>query len=741
MLDFYAHSNDDDKSKWELLADHLNNVANKMHEFCNEFGFSELGKNAGYLHDIGKYQKSFQDKINGKNIQVEHSICGAKESLNIFTKPCDILSRQIIAYAIAGHHSGLPDCGTETDIEQKPTLLARLRRKTEDYSAYKQDFTLTDIPNWSKNFYYSNINDKSFAFSILTRMIYSALVDADSLETEKYYNNGRERTKNIVDFESLRDKLNQKYNDFNSIKSDINTKRTEIKKLCELAAYSDKGLFSLTVPTGGGKTLSSMLFAINHLIKNKHRRIIYVIPYTAIIEQTAKLFKEIFGETSILEHHSNITFEDSENEETPKCLATENWDAPIILTTNVQFFDSLFSNKRGNCRKLHNIVNSVIIFDEAQMLPLSYLKPCLRSIDILIRNFKCSALLMSATCPDFKQYMHSDTKIMEINSNFVQHYKDFKRVSAEWIGKKNDEDIINLIDNNLSTLIIVNSRQHARSLFSNLTNNIKKYHLSTLMTPENRKRVLEYIKFDLAKDIPCIVVSTQLIECGVDLDFATVYRSLTGIDSIVQAGGRCNREGKRKNSKVYIFEANNGDPCRGDIPIYKNISRIICENIKRNKGDIFDLENIQKYFKNLLEYKDKETDNLKILELFKFSTDNNKKPVLKFDFAECAKRFSYIDDAAKKDILIPYNDEARYLIDEIKKPSYGTDIRKIYRKLGQYTVSVYLWEYENLKKNYKLEYLPNTENKAILIDNTLYSQELGLNLSAISESDPNDYIL
>lgn len=740
MPDFYAHSNGNDKTKWESLIDHLKNVSDKTSEFCDIFGFPELGKNVGFLHDIGKYQKSFQDKINGKSVQVEHSICGAKESFNIFTKPYDILNRQIIAYAIAGHHSGLPDCGTEADIDQNHTLLARLKRKVEDYSAYKQGFAINDIPDWAKDFYYSDVNDKPFAFSILTRMLYSALVDADSLETERFYNNGTPRTITIADYKELKEKHYKKYDDIDLFESDINKKRAEIRKACELAADSGKGLFSLTVPTGGGKTLSSMTFAINHLIKNGHSRIIYIIPYTAIIEQTAKIFKDIFGEAFILEHHSGITFEDSENEETPKFLATENWDAPIILTTNVQFFDSLFSNKRGNCRKLHNIANSVLIFDEAQMLPIYYLKPCLRIIDILTRNFRCSALLMSATCPDFKQYMHSDTRITEINSSFIQHYKEFKRVSADWIGKKTDEEIIDLIDENATTLIIVNSRQHARDLFGKLPDNLNKYHLSTLMTPENRKRVLERIRNDLTDDIPCVVVSTQLIECGVDLDFATVLRSLAGIDSIVQAGGRCNREGKRTNAKVYIFEAVNGDPHKGDIPVYKSISRAICETAQENNDDIFDLKYIQEYFKNLLEYKDKETDAQKILELFKIGRDSNG-PLLRFDFSECARRFSYIDDANKKDILISSNDEARNLIAEIKNPSYGTDLRSVYRKLGQYTVSVYLWEYECLRKNYKLEFLPDIDSKAILADSTLYSDELGLIVSSIGEFDPNEYIL
>lgn len=740
-MKYYAHSNGSNKAEWELLTDHLKNVSDKTAGFCNVFGFSELGFNAGYLHDIGKYQESFQKRIEGKNIQVEHSICGAKELINILSEPNDIINRQILSYVIAGHHSGLPDCGTEDDISQKQTLLARLKRKTEDYSAYKHEFTKKKIPFWLKNFCYVNATDKPFAFSLLVRMLFSALVDADSLETERFYNNGVPRSVLTVDFEKLREKLNEKYNSFNKKTEDINIRRTEIKNFCEKAANSKSGLFSLTVPTGGGKTLSSMTFAINHLIRNNHSRIIYVIPYTAIIDQTAKEFKNIFGESSILEHHSSVVLEESMHEETPKHLATENWDAPIVLTTNVQFFDSLFSNKRGKCRKIHNVANSIIVFDEAQMLPIPYLKPCLRAIDVLTRDFGCTALLMSATCPDFKQYMHIDSIITEINNDYSRHYKDMKRVTGKWIDKKTDAEIIGLIDHRKSNLIIVNSRKHAGLLFKSLPQATRKYHLSTLMTPENRKRVLNNIKNDLESNIPCTVVSTPLIECGVDLDFEAVFRSLSGIDSIIQAGGRCNREGKRSNSNVYIFEAIEGDPYKGDIPIYKNISRAICKKALENNDDIFELKYIEEYFQELLEYKDKDIDEQGILELFQFSSDNNKMPLLKFDFEECAKRFSYISDANKKDVIIPYNVKANNLIQEINNSSFISDLRMLHRKLEQYTVSVYSWEHRYLNENHKLINLGDSDKKSILTDMGLYSDELGLQVSGIRESDPLAYIL
>lgn len=726
---FYAHSTNENQENWEFLLKHLNNVAEKTGNFCEKFGFGDIGKVAGLLHDLGKYQKSFQNKLLGKNIKLEHSICGAKEALKVFPRnienPMNFFNREMLAYIIAGHHSGLPDFSSEDNNTAMSTLSARLKREVEDFSAYKNELSINNkFDNfWTKEFNSYDNSENPFAISILTRMLFSALVDADSLETEKFYT-GKDRVQKYDLFKDLKQKLNEKFASFpEAEKESLNEKRNEIKKYCEEKANLKKGLFSLTVPTGGGKTLSSAIFAVNHLLKNGHQRIIYVIPYTAIIDQIAKEFKEIFGEENVVEHHSNFTPEDNAGEDTPKFLATENWDAPIILTTNVQFFESLFSNKRGNCRKLHNIANSVIVFDEVQMLPIPLLKPCLKTIDILTRNFGCSALLMSATCPNYLPYMCKDAKITEINDNFINHYFALKRTSAEYIGKKTDSELIESIDKNSQTLVVVNSRKHARALFELLTD-CNKYHLSTLMFPKHRKRTLQKIKEDLLNNKPCIVISTQLIECGVDLDFQTVYRSLAGIDSIVQAGGRCNREGKRADSKVYIFESD-ADPKRGDIPIYQSLARYICQNPENN--DIFALENIKKYFVDLLKFKDKETDDHKILELFNIVPVKNSSEdfYLQFGFATCNERFKYIEPVNKYDIIIPYDEDAKKLLNQVKRGE--GNLKLAYRKLGQYIVSVYSYEYQKLVDYNKLELLMEGNRLTVLKDCEInYDEFLGL---------------
>lgn len=734
VSNFYAHSPQGAQQNFETIYAHSLAVAKKSSEFSKDFGFGELSELAGVLHDIGKYQPSFQKKIRGENCCIEHSNCGAKEVFKLLKvdkqTPINAFNTSILAYIIAGHHSGLPDCGTEADSFAERTLTARLKRDSEDYSSYKEEL-LIQLPAkmWAKDFLQYDEKERIFAFSILTRMLYSSLVDSDSLETEKFYK-GKDRENNFSSFQTLKGKLDIALAQFDKKeKNKINVLRQKIQEECLKKSCDEKGLFSLTVPTGGGKTLSSMSFAINHLLKHGQKRIIYVIPYTTIIEQTAKVFKDIFGEENVVEHHSNFTYEDQTNEETPQFLATENWDAPIILTTNVQFFDSIFSNKRGSCRKLHNIANSVIIFDEAQMLPIPLLKPCLKTVDIFSRSFGCTAVLMSATCPNYLPYLCKGAKISELNDDYKQHYIDFKRTQAQYIGQKTDEEIINMIDKNSQTLVIVNYRKHAQNFFEKLPKDVNKYHLSTKMFPKHRKDVIEKIKQDLKDKKPCIVVSTQLIECGVDIDFEYVFRSLAGIDSIVQSAGRCNREGIRKNSNVYVFESP-FDLKNGDIAIYKNLAREICVN-SQNK-DLLSLENINKYFEQLLSFKDKQTDEHNILDMFKIGSA----PLyFRFDFQKCNDEFKYIDSGNKVDVIVPVDKNSQEQIEIVREN--GKDVKLAFRKLNQYLVSVFKYEFLKLQKQGEVEPLKDKEGFYVLLNvEKNYDKNTGLILSNC-ESDKN----
>lgn len=339
----------------------------------------------------------------------------------------------------------------------------------------------------------------------------------------------------------------------------INLLRNEIFNDCINKSRGDRGFYSLCVPTGGGKTLSSLGFALNHAKQNGHDRIIYSLPFTSIIEQNARVYSEIFGEENVLEHHCNFNFsnEIGENEYLEKQLkyklATENWDMPLIVTTNVQLFESMYSNKPSSARKLHNIYNSVIILDEAQVIPNEYLKPCIKALEELVRNYSCTVLFCTATQPEFKKNgLIEDFDVVEIVNDTYKLFNDLKRVDGEFIGRQSVKDVCYKMDLHKQVLTIVNTKKHAKEIFENLSESEGNFHLSTNMYPNHRKEVIKIIRERLKNGEECRVVSTQLIEAGVDVDFPVVFRSIAGIDSIVQAAGRCNREGKQKFNCICI---------------------------------------------------------------------------------------------------------------------------------------------------------------------------------------------
>ncbi|HLO14151.1 MAG TPA: CRISPR-associated endonuclease Cas3'', partial [Anaerolineales bacterium] len=373
---YYAHSKKGkDKSEWQSLKDHLLNTANLAERFGSDAGISELARTAALLHDIGKYSKAFQARLDGSGRKVDHATAGARTAVEVFNKnDLEKWLATILAYCIAGHHAGLPDYGSAIDIETDGTLSARLdanKKKLEDFSAYKTEVDLTKLTVKSRSVK-SAKEHQGFSLAFMTRMLYSALVDADFQETEAYMNDGAKMRGAYDSIEELCQKFNASLQKFENPEGEINKKRTETLKACIEKSNEEQGFFTLTVPTGGGKTLASMAFAMNHAIKHGLKRIIYVIPFTSIIEQNAAIFKAYLGEENVLEHHSNFDW-NKKRETDPESaddatkdvqdklkLASENWDIPIVVTTNVQFFESLFANKSSRCRKLHNLAKSVI---------------------------------------------------------------------------------------------------------------------------------------------------------------------------------------------------------------------------------------------------------------------------------------------------------------------------------------------------------------------------------------------
>ncbi|MEG2456008.1 MAG: CRISPR-associated helicase Cas3', partial [Oscillospiraceae bacterium] len=456
-----------------------------------------------------------------------------------------------------------PDGGSgKVDSADSPSLAGRLKKSVEPYGASSSEVTAppgNPLPDFAKS---------GFSAGFYTRMLFSCLVDADFLDTEKFMRpNGAVRG-DYLPLSALLDRLNAYVAPWLSPEGELNKMRCDVLRACLQGDKLPSGLYKLTVPTGGGKTISSAAFALSHGVEREKKRVIYVIPYISIIEQTAKTFREIFGEDQVVAHYSGTEPDEGEDAVTPaeiaRRLATENWDAPIIVTTAVQFFESLFANKTSRCRKLHNLAESVVIFDEAQMLPVPYLRPCIAAIGELVKHYGVSAVLCTATQPALDallgEFLPGQT-VPELCPNVAEIFPKFRRVRYENLGTLSLDALTKRLANHEQVLCIVNLRKDAQDIFRGLTPE-GSFCLTTLMTPLHRQETLRVIRQRLTEGLPCRVVATSLIEAGVDVDFPQVYRAESGLDSLVQAAGRCNRENKRPvaESVVYTFRTEKAAP-------------------------------------------------------------------------------------------------------------------------------------------------------------------------------------
>ncbi|MEG0979441.1 MAG: CRISPR-associated helicase Cas3' [Oscillospiraceae bacterium] len=721
---YYAHINPESKKKQTIL-EHLEKTETLCRQFGDIFENGDFAAYCGKMHDIGKYSDAFQNRILNNGPKCDHSTAGAKISFQT-----NMRFGKLAAYCIAGHHSGLQDAGSKIDSSGEGTLYSRFStdKIIPDFSAYKSEIEIKN-ENLSPHIKCNN-SEVGFAFSFFTRMIYSCLTDADFLDTEAFMNFNKERLKIDADFNKLNLKLDNMLAKFQDKPGEINQKRQQILRECKEAAEQERGIFNLTVPTGGGKTISSMAFALKHLLRNNMRRIIYIIPYCSIIEQNAKVFSDIFGSDCILEHHSNYEFEGSEDSIVDiKKLATENWDMPIIITTNVQFFESLFANKSSRCRKLHNIANSILVFDEAQMIPIDYLKPCIMAINELVKNYKCTAVLCSATQPALEKVFPQSTKIQEICKEHERLYDFFKRTKVANRGMMTNESIAEEINRTNQVLTIVNTKKHTLKLFSMLKGE-GVYYLTTLLCPFHRTQIIAEIKERLKNKQSCKVVSTQLIEAGVDIDFPVVYRSLAGLDSIIQSAGRCNREGKLSDE--------NGNEILGQVNVFRPEEEYykhqpqslrrpidITNEIFEKFEDIFSVDAIKYFFENLYFYSGETGLDTKqiVNELEKGIAFNpkTKDDLFNYNFKSISDKFKLIDDN-NFSIVIPYDETAEKLIIQLDS---GNSLKEVIRSLGKYTVNVYKPEFEQLYGAGKIRLF--SENMGILLNREDYSEKTGLN--------------
>lgn len=727
MTQFYAHSTENpDKSDWQTLEEHLEGVAKLAEEFAEVFGAGEWGKTAGLLHDAGKATRAFQARLEGSSKRVDHSSFGAQLAKGDVGRFGLLLS-----YAIAGHHGGLPNGGAqETELHYRlehgkvPEDIVRLS-ETELSGELLPPFKLTK-------------DRAGFSLSFFTRMIFSCLVDADFLDTETACSPEKKAYRPIEDSRQilfLKEKLDNYFVTLsqNAEPTLVNQLRQQILGQCLAKTKSSRQVFSLTVPTGGGKTLSSLAFALDHAVVNKMRRVIYAIPFTSIIEQSAKVFQDILGREQVLEHHCNYKEkDDSENAayNRRRGLAAENWDAPVVVTTNVQFFESLFSNKPSRCRKLHNIAGSVIVLDEAQAIPTEYLEPCLAALRELVEHYGCTVVLCTATQPaldDKSQLRSALPEINEIINAPQELYEQLRRTQVQFVDKLTDEDLAGRLDAEEQVLCIVSTKPQARALFEQLQASEGVFHLSTNMYPEHRRRVLGQIRKQLKQNKLCRVISTTLVEAGVDLDFPVVYRAMAGLDSIAQAAGRCNREGKMAGlGQVYVYEPEK--PLR--LPWVKRCASRAGE-ARRSlpDSDPTGLEMMRRYFELLYD----------VQELDKKGIAKRLNPQLSaelyFPFREVAQDFNFIEDE-NIGVIIPREAAAEKLVQQLR---YAEFPRSILRKLQYYSVSVRSNDFRVLREVGALEMID--EQFPVLRNLAAYRDDVGLSVNRGDVWNPEGLIV
>lgn len=674
---------------------------------CREYAipaFKDFLYVVGLLHDIGKYMDEFQKRIRGAQIRVEHSMCGAIAAGELFPNVMGLM----IQFCIAGHHSGLPDAGFPNDTAELGTLYGRLKREFSDYSEYKRELEIpsVDFGAWAEFVAGDCRKDQELQidkFAFLTRYAFSCLVDADSTDTADFCREEERPRALRSDFQVCLDRVNARLSAF-VCRTNLQKARSALQAQAFRNADRDAEIYLLNMPTGSGKTLASVKIALERALAEKKKRIIYVIPYNSIIDQTVDVFEGLFGgELEILRHQSTFSYEDAEDQDEDyrkaATLAAENWDAPFIVTTAVQFFESVYANKRGKLRKLHNMADSILVFDEAHLMPQNYLQPCLQSIAFITRYLDSEAIFLTATMPDFENLIHKyalpDSKIFNLIQD-TSLFGEFQKCRYKYIGEVEVDALLEKSSQSPSSLVIVNSKKAARQLFRECSTG-KKYHLSTYMTPYDRKRILQEIREELnrlEKDYPTYedvpkerritIIATSLIEAGVDLDVYTVFRERSGLDSILQAGGRCNREGRRAIADVFVFDfadhtrrtaiEEKGNLAKGLLGKYEDISKPLC---------------IAEYYDTLYFMKQEEIQKNAMHEI---CTNIKRLP-----FKEYAEKFELIDSKTVS-VVVVRDEKSRELAEHLR---YTKSVNT--RMLQNYVCTIYQKELEDLIKQHAVE--------------------------------------
>lgn len=757
----------------QSLQEHAENTANLAKAIAKTWGekWENTAELLGLLHDAGKFQPDFQQHIlvasgydtSRKDVKAFHALAGAawaqEHSHN------NELLQSILTHCIAGHHRGLYN--DETLLEKIDSCETN-KKLSDSKRGSKKEKT-----NWLHERLQAIVNPQSSPYEIdllsrqmLIRMLFSTLVDADFLDTEAFMQPERKALRQQLSHskEGLWDRLRsllQQHTDRFKADTEVNKARASFLEQCRRhGAMAEKGVYSLSLPTGAGKTLSSMAWALETARKHDASRIIYIIPYTSIITQTAAQFRKIFGEEYVLEHHSDINFTerkdgkfnpDKEAEEERRYnahkLLSENWDSPIIVTTSVQFLESLFANKPSRCRKVHNIANAVLVFDEAQKLPLPFLNPTLAAIDSLSLSFGTQTLFCTATLPifdcdlpqelflptgdEFDSLYNEVEDIIPYEDSTFQH---FSRVNYHLRPiEENMEDFAQRLLSHDSLLCIVNTRNSASALFNTIIQQGGKeeewFHLSRNMCSAHIQDTLQVIKQRLSEGKNTKVISTPLVEAGVDVDLPVVYRSQSGLDSIIQAAGRCNREGKlAQKGEVFIFNLKGERAVQGEMRQAKETTSIYLKKLDYQ----IDPENpkvIKEYYTRFFSVQ-KTFDEHHIIDALMMFRDYYSLDAadIVLDFETVAENFHLIDDKNQKEVLVPYTENLSVLLKEYERKHFVT--KDFFRKLQRQTVSITSKHFDTLKRSGRIEeiFLFGEEHSPIylLTDALSYDSKRGL---------------
>jgi len=707
-----AHTPREGSEEWHDLEAHLLEVANLAKEFAEPFESQDVAYWLGIFHDLGKINPQFQSYLKtgaNKKDSVPHAVWGAA----LLYKMLKAQSAWQIALPILGHHAGLHDAGSAA---------SELEKFGSDHSSALADMSafLATVERKKVPFTLPNLSS-IYLMELWLRMLFSALVDADFLDTERHFSPDKQTSRGqwpgLSELHKRYFKKRATYlqND-KATSAEVKRVRDEVYQACidQATREHPHNVFRLTVPTGGGKTLSGLAFALEHARKNHLKRIVFAVPYTSITTQTAKVYCEVLGEDAVLEHHSAIQLPDDKHERQDRNtlrrqLASENWDASLIVTTTVQLFESLFARHTSKCRKLHNLARSVIVLDEVQTLPPELLKPTLNVLRLLVEHFGVGLVFCTATQPAFAESRYLEDfkhlRPIEIVPNYAEHFALLRRVRYErhegnpsWVELA--EEIMALPEKQV--LVVLNSRKNALALLQEVQTKAETehiFHLSTLLCGAHRRKLLSEVTRRLKNKEPALLISTQVVEAGVDLDFQTVYRALGPLDRIVQAAGRCNREGKReaKDSRVVIFEPAEGTNPRGPYKVGIEKAQLIL-----HEGDLECLHHpsvYTDYFKRLFD--DVNTDARGIQTMRE-----------DLSYEDVAKHYRFIEPTVS--VVVNYEDALERLSNYQNWPS-----RRTWQRLQPYLVN--LMSYEKQRLSEWLE--PVNEAESLFLWTGMYDTE------------------